>query len=296
VPAWPPGASRSTTIVRRPADDHRVVLGGARLGRDVEQLGDAAELRPHDGLPVHDPNSGVVAVGRQGPPPLLGVGRHVGLQPPERDLIAVEEPPQLRAGGVPAVAEHDGPIRGRLGSEALQAAGAADAIGCEETDGRRDAGRGGRDHVIVARLDTHHPRGLRGPEADGERGAQRDRHLAEDLSGVALADDARYAVDELDCLDTALEHAEERPLVTFVDCVLARPEADVGGDATQLLTVGRVERFERRDAPDLVGRHHVGCPCCTARGRVRVVPVATGQGYCVAPVRAAIRGYRLPPA
>ena len=40
--------------------------------------------------------------------------------------------------------------------------------------------------------------------------------------GAALADDALDPVDELDRLDPALEHGEERPLVALVRGVLAR--------------------------------------------------------------------------
>ena len=47
------------------ADDHRVVLRGRRLGRDVEELGHPTQLRSHDGLAVHDADGGVVTLGRQ---------------------------------------------------------------------------------------------------------------------------------------------------------------------------------------------------------------------------------------
>ena len=102
------------------ADDHRVVLRGRRLGRDVEQLGHLPKLRPHDGLAVHDANGGEITLGRQRTRPLLRIGGHVRLEPSEPDLVAVEEAPQLRAGSVPPMAEDDRPERGRRGRAGLQ--------------------------------------------------------------------------------------------------------------------------------------------------------------------------------
>ena len=65
--------------------------------REAEQLGDAAQLRPHHGLAVDDADRRPVAVGGQRAAPLLrGVGR-VGREPLERDLVAVEEAAQLGA-------------------------------------------------------------------------------------------------------------------------------------------------------------------------------------------------------
>ena len=89
----------------------------------------------------------------------------------------------------------------------------------------RDVGRHGRDGVVVVRLDPHDARRLRRAEADREHRPERDRHLAEDVARLALADDALDPVDELDRLDAALEHGEERPLVALVRRVLARREA-----------------------------------------------------------------------
>ena len=132
------------------ADDHRVVLRGRRLGRDVEELGHPPQLRPHDGLAVHDANGGEVALGRQRARPLLRVGGHVRLEPSEPDLVAVEEAPQLRARGVPAMAEDDRPERGRCGRAGLQAFGPAEPVVREEAHplrrprARRRRARGSR--------------------------------------------------------------------------------------------------------------------------------------------------------
>ena len=54
------------------ADDHGVVLRCLGLGLDLEQLRDTAELGPHHCLAVDDPERGVVTLGRQIGPPLLG--------------------------------------------------------------------------------------------------------------------------------------------------------------------------------------------------------------------------------
>ena len=126
VPAWPPVAPPSRTIVGEPfrgavdgrrqagrarADDHSVVLGGRGLGRDAEQLGDAAQLRPDDGLAVYHADRGVVVLAGQRLRPLLRVLRDVGLEPLEPDLVSVEEASQRGAGGVPPVSRARSPER-----------------------------------------------------------------------------------------------------------------------------------------------------------------------------------------
>ncbi len=85
-----------------------------------------------------------------------------------------------------------------------------------------DVRRHGRDGVVVVSLDPHDARRLRRAEPDREHRAERDRHLAEDVSRASLADDALDPVDELDRLDAALEHGEERALAALVRRVLAR--------------------------------------------------------------------------
>ena len=112
--------------------------------------------------------------------------------------------------------------------------------------------------MVVVRLDPHHPRRLDGAEADREHGAERDRHLAEEVSGVANSDPAVDAVDYPGRLDLPLEHGEERPLVSLVRSELSGAQADVGRRATHALAVGRVEALEHADPADLLRRHH---PC-----------------------------------
>src|SRR5205814_6396209 len=102
-------------------DDDCVVLRGLRLGRNVEKLGYLPKPRTRGGLAVHDANGGQVTLERQRIRPLLGMSGHLRLEPSEPDLVAVEEASQLRAGGIPSMAEDDRPERGRRGRAGLEA-------------------------------------------------------------------------------------------------------------------------------------------------------------------------------
>ena len=110
--------------------------------------------------------------------------------------------------------------------------------------------------MVVVRLDPHDARRLGRPEADREDRPEHDRHLAEDVAGLPLADDALDPVDELDRLDPTLEHGEERPLVALVRRVLARHEADVAAARAEPLALGRLEAREDREPPDLLRGDH----------------------------------------
>ena len=238
------------------AHDHGVVLGGGGLGRQAEQLGHAAQLRSHHRLPVDDADRRAIAVGRHGAAPLLRGIRRVGREPLERDLVAVEEVAQLRADRVPAMPDHDRAWRRRLGCDALEPARSADPVGCEPADLLADVGVHGHHGVIVVRLDAHDARLLRRAKPDWEHGPECDRHLAEDVPGVALADDARDPIDGLDRLDATLEHGEERALAALVRRVLARRQGDVRRRSRKLLARRRAESGEDRERADLVRRHH----------------------------------------
>ena len=244
------------------ADDHGVVLRCLGLGLDLEQLRDTAELGPHHCLPIDDPERGVVALCRQIAPPLLGLLRDVGLQPPVGDLVAVEEAAQFRAVAVPAMAEHDRSRTLGRGGEALQPAGPADAVCSQLADLLGDRRRSRGEGVVVVRLDSHHPRCLDGAEVDREDGAERDRYLAEEISRVANSDPAMDAVDYPGCLDLSLEHGEECPLVSLVSSELSRAQVDVRGSAADALAIGGVEAGEHADLPELLRRHH---PCLLPR-------------------------------
>ena len=88
--------------------------------------------------------------------------------------------------------------------------------------------------------------------------SERDRDLSEDVTGLPFADDALHAVDEPDRLDPTLQQAEQRPLVPLVNRVLARGERDVGRDTTEPLAIGRLERREHLEPPDLLRGHQAG--------------------------------------
>src|SRR5204862_454425 len=89
-----------------------------------------------------------------------------------------------------------------------------------------------------------------------KHGPERDRHLADDVARVALADEPVDPVRHLHRLDATLEEAEERALVALVSDVLARREGDVGSRAGELLAVARLQSGEDPDPEDVVGRHH----------------------------------------
>ena len=79
---------------------------------------------------------------------------------------------------------------------------------------------------------------LGGAKSDREDRPERDRHLAEDIAGTPLADDALDALVAPDRLDTAFEHGEQRTLAALVRCVLARRECDVGRRPREPLALG----------------------------------------------------------
>ena len=201
---------------------------------ETEQLGDPAELRSHDGLPVDDADRrAVVGGGQRTTPPGPGI-RVVGCEPDEGDLVAVEEAAQLGAVWVPAVADDERARRRRLGGEPCSPRGplmrklaSAPTLGDDRIEGR--------DSVVVVRLDSHDAR-LNGRAEPGRMGgAERDRHLAEDVARQPLADDLLDPVDELDRLEPALEHGEEGAVVALVDGEVARRKADVRRHAREPL-------------------------------------------------------------
>ena len=129
----------------------------------------------------------------------------------KRDLVAVEEAAQLGAGGIEAVPDDDRARRRRVGGEPCSPRGpdmrsAASLPTSFATSGAPRRRRGSRAARSAARATAR-----RGAEADREDRPERDRHLAEELAGVALADDALDAVDELDRLDRAARGRRTAP-------------------------------------------------------------------------------------
>ena len=137
---------------RAAADDDRVVLRCLRPGwrARVARPPDAAQVA--HGLPVDDANDRVVLLRRQGAAPLIGGIRRIGRDPSERDLVAVEEPPQLGARRVPAVADHDRARRRRLGRDALQP---TDPLPRQRTELDPHFGRRGGDRVVFVCLEPN---------------------------------------------------------------------------------------------------------------------------------------------
>ena len=92
---------------------------------------------------------------------------------------------------------------------------------------------------------------------DREHRAERDRYLAEDVSGLSLTDDALDSVYELDRLDATLEQAEERTLATL-GVRRTRPARSLMSAASpgETLALFAVEAGEDRDPRDLFGGHH----------------------------------------
>ncbi len=226
VPAWPPGASslhhdRPQSLGRavdgggqagRPRpDDHRVVLRCRRLGRDVEELGHSPELRSHDGLAVYDAKSREVALGRQRARPLLCIGGHVRLEPSEPDLVPLEEVPQLRAGGIPPMAEDERPERGRCRRTGLQALGPPEPVERSEAHALPDLRRGSDERLVIVQLEPEYARRLHGLEPAGVEHSEGDRHLPEDVTGLPLSDHAFHAVDTPQHLDSTRQKRRTAP-------------------------------------------------------------------------------------
>ena len=108
----------------------------------------------------------------------------------------------------------------------------------------------------MARLYTHHARGLRGAVAARKRRAERDRHFTEILRRRTPADRALDAVDHFGNLDLPREHDIDRALVTLVHRVLSGGEMDVRGRLRQALEFGLLQPREQRDRGKLVDRQH----------------------------------------
>jgi len=90
------------------------------------------------------------------------------------------------------------------------------------------------------RLDPHDARLRRRSESDREHRPESHRHLSENVTRTALADNALDPSDELDRLDATIDDREERALVALVHRVLARHETDVDRHAGEPVAVRRV--------------------------------------------------------
>ena len=199
---------------------------------------------------------GQVVLGRRRPARPFACTGSSGLEPLEGNLVALEEPQQLRARRLRPVSDDHRARRRRLRRQTLQPARSAHPVTREPADLLRNTGRNGGDGVKVLRLEPGDARFRRGAESGGKHRPERDRDLAEDLAGAPVADDALDSVDELRRLDVTLEQREERALVAFARGVLAREQRDVGRGPRDRLALVGVEVREDRDRPDLFCRHH----------------------------------------
>ena len=158
-------------------------------------------------------------------PGVRGV-RPVGRDPLRRDLVAVEEAPQLGA-DVPAMPDDDRARRQRLGRDALQPARPGHPVGRQPADLLGDVGDHGRDRVVVVRLDQHHARRLPlrgsspGTRSRARAGPRRRRRRGDARRRRALSD----TVEALDRLDTSFEEREQRALAALGRRVLTGHEA-----------------------------------------------------------------------
>src|SRR5207244_5243865 len=123
---------------RAGADDDRVVLAGGRARLEADELGDLPKVWPYDGRAVGATHRGEIAVWWQRASPAFRGVRIIRCEPFERDLVAVEETAQLRAGRVQAAPHDDGARLRRLGGNVLKP---AHALPRERADPDRDFGR-----------------------------------------------------------------------------------------------------------------------------------------------------------
>jgi hypothetical protein len=158
--------------------------------------------------------------------------------------------------------EHDRPGRRCLGDDALQP---TDPGSCQRTESHADLRERRRHRVVVAGRDAHHPCRFGSAKPERKRCAERNRHLAEELSCLASTDDRGDPVDEPDRLQPPLEHRKQRPLVTLMHRVLTRHEHDVRRVAGKAIALRRPEPCEDRDAGDVLGGQQRCLPSCVTR-------------------------------
>ena len=141
--------------------------------------------------------------------------------------------------GIPAVADHDRARRRRLGGDALQPARrrrCGRRRACRPPSRRRarpPRARGSRAARSAARATARAARNPTGKTVPSAIGTSPKRSPASRSPTTRS-----IAVDELDRLDRAVEHREERALAALVRGVLAGRERDVGRSAREPLAVG----------------------------------------------------------
>ena len=187
----------------------------------------------------------------------------------ERDLVAREEPGHPVHTRIEARPDDAHLGLGLLGGDRLQGVEVAPR---EAGDASRHRRRHRGERVVHRHVELDDARELRSPAAGRERGAQRHRHLAEELSRLADADHALLAVDHLGDLGTPLDDHEQRPLVALVREVLAGQQADVLHRLRQVLERLRRQGLEDRDATESVDGDHAGNSEIIGEWRCPVAP------------------------
>ena len=271
VPAWPPGASRSTTSVRSPSEAPytaaaspagpapTITVSYSASAGSVVSPSRSATCRSSGRMTVSPAThwiAGQSCSGGNGPSQYCDELGLVGRDPLERDLIAVEKVPELGARRVPALPDHHRARRRRRGGEPGQASRPPDPVPGQLADLDRHARSGGRDGVVVVGREPHHARGLGSAKPNGKHSSERDRHLAEHVARLPYADHGLDPVRGLDRLDSPFEQPEQRALAALVSRVLARDQADVGNGARKPLALRFAELSEDRDSSDLFGSDH----------------------------------------
>jgi hypothetical protein len=279
VPAWPPGASRSITSVRRPSEAPYTAAASpagpppittasysASRGRVCRPSRSASVRRVGRDNSVSSARrtAGRLATAgsspRQAPPALGASGRTQSCA----IWLRARKAAQRAAGRIPAVAADGDLGLGCLRRHALQA---ADALARQRTELLGDLGRRRGDGEILVRLDAHHARRIGGAIGARKRRREGQRHLAEDRAGQAPAERALDAVELLHHLELSRQHREEGTLSAFVDRELAGAQGDVGRGAHQALELALRQRREQRYGADFLDRQHalVGSPRATRR-------------------------------
>ena len=255
MPACPPGASRSTTIVLAPLKPHTPPQPFRRARRRRSPCRTrrrparwrARASRPPGGVAVarrscrRRPESPANLPQPATDRPTARPHRAIRRNRPERDLVAVQEASEPCASGIPPMPDQDRTRRRRLGGKALEPGRSTDPVRCEPANLPCDVRRRGCNGVVILGLDPHHTRVLRSAKPNRKHRAQRNRHLPENVPRIADADDTLDPVSELGRLDATIEHGEERSLASLRRCVFAGKEADVGRSLGKPLELFRAE-------------------------------------------------------
>jgi transposase len=230
--------------------------GGLTAAKLLCEIGPVDQKpRPHDGLAVHA-NRGVVVPCGQCPRPLRNVGRDIRLEPPEPNLVAVEEPPQLCAQRFATITQHDRPVLGRRRRTGLQTFRPPQPVVRERAHPLPNLRHGGGELRVVVKVDPENPRRLNRAEPGRVKHPERHRHLPDHLTRLPLTDHTLHPVEAPQHLDSSLENTEQRPFVALVHDELTRRKRDICDQPGKPVAFRALKVRKDRDPPDLLRRHH----------------------------------------